>query len=281
MEVILTADDFGLTPATSEAILRAGSGGAVTATSVLAPNVTDADLRRAVDVGLAVGVHLALVGEDPPLLSAREIPTLVDGRGRLAASWRHLVPRLAAGRVAPADVRAECHAQIERVAGHVPVAHLDSHQHLHLWPSVAATVVDLAVEAGTPRVRVPRSTGRGPVGVGVTRLADRLQRRVCGAGLAATDAFLGLDEAGRWDLDRLLLAVRALAGQRFSSVEINLHPGAHDDPDRSRYRWDYRWAAELDALVDPRLADAMTAAGLVPVGALADRNGHRPETPGS
>ena len=62
-----------------------------------------------------MGVHLAAVGEDPPLLSAREVPTLVDRRGRLARSWRAFLPRAAAGRVDPDDLRREFGAQIAAV----------------------------------------------------------------------------------------------------------------------------------------------------------------------
>ena len=96
--LIVTADDYGLTDATARAILTAHLDGVVTATSVLA--LAPGALERLAwldDAGdLAVGVHLAVVGEDPPLLSAREIPSLVDRRGALAESWRRLVPRLAA-----------------------------------------------------------------------------------------------------------------------------------------------------------------------------------------
>ncbi len=56
--------------------------------------------------GLGVGVHLAAVGEDPPLLTAAEVPSLVDRRGRLAASWQVFLARATAGRIDPADVAA-------------------------------------------------------------------------------------------------------------------------------------------------------------------------------
>src|SRR5206468_11836837 len=102
---------------------------------------------RLLDTNLGVGVHLAAVGEDPPLLSPAEIPTLVDRQGRLAPSWRTFVARAAAGRVDPADVEREFRAQIEAVASiGVRLSHLDTHQHLHLWPLVSEVVVRLATE---------------------------------------------------------------------------------------------------------------------------------------
>lgn len=269
--IAFVADDYGLTDATCRAIIEAHRGGVVTATSVLAvvPGV-EARMGWLDDAPtLAVGAHLALVGEDPPLLSAAEIPTLVDGRGRLAASWRRLLPRLMAGWVDPADVRRELATQLELVSSHRPIGHVDTHQHVHLWPSVGAVVVDLAGSHGAAAVRVPRPSVHGPRSAAMSALADRLERSVRHAGLRSTDRFRGVDEAGRWDLDRLRAAVLGLA-QGEGTVEVNTHPGPREDAARSRYRWGYRWADELDALCAPELRHDLDRLGfsLAPPGAL-------------
>jgi predicted glycoside hydrolase/deacetylase ChbG (UPF0249 family) len=267
--LVVTADDYGLTDATSRAIVACHAAGTVTATSVLAvapgverrlPWLDDAP-------GLSVGVHLALVGEDPPLLSATEVPTLVDRRGRLAASWRALVPRLVAGRVDPADVRRELAAQIDLVAAaRTPrPTHLDSHQHLHLWPLVAEVVVALAVERGIGAVRVPRPTRPSARNRGIATLARRLDARLAAAGLARTERFRGLDEAGHWSAASLRAALAELSGSP-GSVEVNVHPGPAADPDRARFAWGYDWAGELAALADPALPAAIAAHGFALVG---------------
>lgn len=247
--LLVCADDYGLTTATSRVILDAHHHGIVTATSilVLAPGALDcvAWLDDAPTMG--VGVHLALVGEDPPLLTAAEVPTLVDRRGRLAQSWRSLVPRLVAGRVDPADVRREMHAQISAVRPRHRIDHLDTHQHVHLWPSVAEVVVDLARAEGIARVRVPRPTRPGGRSRAIGRLVRRLEVTVEHAGLAATERFAGLDEAGSWTTPTLIGALTRL-GAAGGSVEINVHPGPAADPERSRYPWRYGWAHELAAL---------------------------------
>lgn len=252
--LIVTADDYGLTDASSRAILDAHRRGVVTATSVLAvaPGIERrlAWLDDAPD--LAVGVHLALVGEDPPLLGAREVPTLVDRRGRFAPSWRALLPRLVMGRVDPNDVLRELEAQVERVGSGRRLTHLDAHQHLHLWPSVGRVVVALALANDISAVRVPRPSGVGPRALPLAALARKLDRRVVAAGLTRSDRFRGIDEAGDWDLARLRNALSELASGP-GSAELNCHPGAALDPERARYRWGYRWGTELDALVAPEL----------------------------
>lgn len=267
--LIVTADDYGLTAGTSRAILQAHRTGIVTATSVLAVGSgAHASLTWLEDApDLAVGVHLALVGEDPPVLTAAEIPTLVDRRGRLPESWSRLVPRLAAGRIDPADIDRELRAQIAVVAGVRRIDHLDTHQHTHLWPTVAKVVVELARAHAVPRVRVPRPSSTGPRAMAISRLATALECRLDRAGIGRTDRFAGLDEAGRWTREGLGRALRRLATAP-GTVEMNTHPGPGHDEERARYQWDYGWSSELVALTSPSIRQEVEACGFTLSGVL-------------
>jgi hopanoid biosynthesis associated protein HpnK len=252
--LVVNADDMGLTPGVCRAVRRAHDDGVVTSTSVLAVGTAfeqaAATVRDAGDLGL--GAHLAIVGEDRPLLSAGEVPTLVDREGRFPLSYRTVVARGAAGRIDADDVAREFRAQLERVRGiGVPVTHLDTHQHTHLWPTVAAVVVDLAREAGIRCVRLPGSRRRGPLGAGVRLLAGRLRRRLDRHGLVATDGYAGLDEAGHLDDARFAVALRQLTDGSAATAEINAHPGEAGDADLARFDWDYRWSDELAMLTAP------------------------------
>jgi chitin disaccharide deacetylase len=254
--LIVNADDFGLTAGVSRAILRGHRAGVVTSTSILAVarsfELAASLIRDA--PGLGLGAHLAMVGEDPPLLSAREVPTLVDRSGSFPLSWRTVVRRLALRRVDPQDVRREFSAQLDRIAGiGVPITHVDTHQHLHLWPGVGQVVVELATERKIPVVRRPRSARRNGVGAGVTLLSRALSRRIARADLVTTDDYAGLDEAGHLDAAQLGRTLDELARRGGAAAEVNLHPGEPDDADLERFAWKYRWADELAALVSPQL----------------------------
>src|SRR5262245_60514883 len=138
-ELIVNADDFGLTQQVNRGILDAHHDGIVTSTTLLA---NGGSFDEAVSMSrqapqLGVGVHLNL-SEGNPVSRASEIPSLVDSRGAL-----HLTPgRLWAGivkrKVSLSDVERELLAQVRKVirAGISPT-HLDGHKHVHVLPGVS------------------------------------------------------------------------------------------------------------------------------------------------
>jgi predicted glycoside hydrolase/deacetylase ChbG (UPF0249 family) len=264
--LIVNADDYGLTDGVCRAIVRAHQDGIVTSTSALAVGPAFARNARLLDdvPQLGVGVHLAAVGEDPPLLSAAEIPSLVDRRGRFDLSWRRFLPRAFAGRVDVEDLERELTAQFDAVTGALPgraVTHLDTHQHLHLWPPFGRLLVAMAGRHRVPAVRVTRSLGRSLRGRGVNALAARFARTAATAGLHTTARFAGFDEGGTLAPDALVRTIDALGATGAVSAELGLHPGEHEDPDLGRYEWGYRWGDELDALVSPAARAAVARNG--------------------
>jgi predicted glycoside hydrolase/deacetylase ChbG (UPF0249 family) len=262
--LIVNADDYGLTAAVSEGILRAHREGVLSSTSllVLAPGfATTAPWLRDVE-GIGIGAHLAVVGEDPPLLSAREIPTLVNARGYLPISWRVLLPLVAAGRVDLDDIGREWSAQLDAIAqAGLTVDHLDSHQHVHVFPGLCDVALRLAVGRGIPAVRLTRSVAPGPVGMVMRRLSVRFATAARRVGRVFPGDAAGLDEAGRLDTARAVAALDRLASSPATVVELSGHPGLHADPDRSRYEWNYRWGDELDALCAPEVRTAVERHG--------------------
>ncbi|MGH9181002.1 MAG: ChbG/HpnK family deacetylase [Acidimicrobiales bacterium] len=262
--LIVNADDYGLTEAVSTGILRGHRFGVVSSTSVLAvaPAFATCGKWLADEPDLGVGAHLAAVGEDPPLLSAREVPTLVDRRGRFPATWRAFLQRDMANLIDPADLFREFAAQIDAIADlGVVISHIDTHQHLHLWPKVRRVVLDLALAAGVPAVRVPRSHRRHPVAGGVKRLSRNLAARAEGAGLCTPVDAAGIDEVGSVDAAGFEAALDGFMARRAATAEIGTHPGEADDPDRHRYHWGYQWGAELELLTSGRTRRAIDQRG--------------------
>lgn len=265
--LIVSADDFGLTDGICRGILSAG----VTSASVIALGpALDRWSGALAESGLSVGVHIAFVGEDPPVLTSAELSTVVDRRGRLPSGWPQLLGRLLAGRVDLAELERETLAQLERVRSlGLDPDHLDGHQHIQLWPSLGQMLVRVAVAERIAAVRTPDSALGSPKGIAVRSLARRARERVRAAGLVTTDRFAGLDEAGALTQAAFASTVERLVSDAWSSAEINTHPGVNPDPDRVRYRWGYRWADEHAALASTAWRQRCEDAG-VRVGTYAD-----------
>jgi predicted glycoside hydrolase/deacetylase ChbG (UPF0249 family) len=272
--LIVSADDFGLTPGICSGILRAHDDGVVTSTSVLALGPAFSEWApRLRDSGLDVGAHLAVVGIDPPMLDAREIPTLVDRRGRLPVGWRRFLSRAAAGRVDPDDLRREFRAQFDAItdAG-LRVTHVDCHQNLQLWPQVADATFEVARSAGVRAVRLVETRRWGARSLGVRTLGPAFTRRAAAAGFVHPGASAGFDDAGRFDASAFATALVDLAAGGEPIVEISTHPGEADDPSRAAYGWAYRWPVELAVLCDSATRTAIAAAGFR-LGSYADLAG--------
>lgn len=232
--IIVTADDFGITPGVSEGILEAFESGAVHRASAMtnmpafARAVEEATRRQ----GPPLGVHGNLTC-GRPLTDPAEVPSLVGPAGRFRP-LRAFVARLVAGRIRLPEVEREIEAQIEALVarGHAPT-HLDSHQHLHYVPSLGRIWLELARRHGIPYVRFGRPLPGGARGLravvrnlALSALAGRA-RVPAGVDVAP---YLALFEAGS------PLRLERARGQ----VEVVCHPGRHD--------------AEL-ALVDPATPD--------------------------
>src|SRR3990172_4981706 len=131
-QLIVTADDFGLSPGVNIGIVDAHRLGIVGGTSLMVnlPFARDA-MRLAADApGLTVGLHLNLTS-GVPLTPARH---LTDGQGRFLPLPR-VVAALTLDTRAVQDARVEWEAQTEAFLSLRPrVASLDSHHHLHAHP---------------------------------------------------------------------------------------------------------------------------------------------------
>jgi hopanoid biosynthesis associated protein HpnK len=269
-QLILNADDFGLTRGVNEGILRAHRDGILTSATLMA---NAAAFKHAVELALAtpslgVGCHLVLVGGHS-VAPAKEIPSLVDSQGRLPTSLGIFIARVSSGRIRRADIERELRAQIEktRAAGIAPT-HLDTHKHTHAHPRVLDALGRVAQEFGIHRIRKPIErlrhswSGRAPAGQRIAASAARtvslkfraLTRKY---GLLSPENFLGLASTGGLGPAALRHLIETLPeGQ----TEIMLHPGICDsDLAATGSRLQQQREVEMNALLDPRVRRSVQA----------------------
>jgi hopanoid biosynthesis associated protein HpnK len=264
--LIVNADDLGLHPGINAGVVRAHREGIVTAAS-LSPNGAALDdavrLLRSAPT-LDVGVHLTLVGETP-LMPPGRIPTLAP-RGRLPGYFTTLFRRLLLGSIRLAEVELELEAQLARVrdAGLRPT-HVDSHQHVHLHPTLLPLVLGLARRFGVRAVRAaPRVYPLRAVRPALLSVFARgAARQVRRSGLATADVLLGAAETGRLDEARLLRLVERLPR---GTSELVCHPGIGDEDIGRRYEWGFGWDSELRGLTSPRVRAALETRGVRLIG---------------
>jgi predicted glycoside hydrolase/deacetylase ChbG (UPF0249 family) len=141
--LIVTADDYGIGPATSQGILDLAVQGRISATVLLVNSPhAEAAVRawRLAGRPMELGWHPCLT-LDKPVLPVQRVPSLVDPTGRF---WTlgQLVRRLARGRIHAAEIEAELRAQHQRfqaLTGFPPPL-VNSHHHVQVFPAVGSAL---------------------------------------------------------------------------------------------------------------------------------------------
>ena len=277
-ELILNADDFGLTRGVNEGIVRAHREGILTSATLMAngPAFEDAAERAKENPQLGVGCHLVLTG-GVAVAPPEKIPSLVGRNGRLPRSIGVLAARLSLGLVRTEHIVAELRAQIEKIrrAGIEPT-HLDTHKHSHVHPQVMGALGLVAQEFGITRVRKPVEnlqdswrTSRGKnsellknllLATAIRVVASRFPAICRRNGLHSPDHFLGFALTGRLNGAALRRLIDTLPDGR---SEIMLHPGTCDaELATTGSRLQQQRQTELDALLDAEVRTAVVRQGV-------------------
>lgn len=157
MKLIVNADDFGVSHAVNQAVVKAYQQGVLTSCSLMvAGNAAGEAVELAhANPGLGVGLHLVAV-DGRASLPPRQIPHLVNAEGYFSnrpetAGCRYFFPG-----DARRELRQEIAAQFEgfRSTG-LPLSHVDGHQHLHVHPVIFKEACLQAEKLGCRRMRVP------------------------------------------------------------------------------------------------------------------------------
>ena len=241
-------------------VVRAFQSGIVTSTSLL---VTGSAFEDAVALArqnptLDVGLHLALV-EERAVLGPDVLPTLVDETGRCPRTSLEFIQRALLGGISWHEVEQEIAAQIAlfQTTG-LRLSHVDSHQHLHMFPPVFQIVrrivrwmdnVWIRNSAGPWQKSPDTSLGRWAqrLGLNLTCLAARGLRD--GSQPQMPDGLYGFEVSGCLTRSALEHIFQRIPDGLY---ELICHPGEDDADTRTRYgHWHYHWAEELETLTAP------------------------------
>jgi hopanoid biosynthesis associated protein HpnK len=277
-QLIVTADDFGLAVPVNEAVEQAHREGILTAASLMvgADAAADAVARARRLPTLRVGLHVVLVN-GRPLLPVAQVPDLVDADGELSS---HLVRAGFAyffRRGVRRQLEAEIRAQFEAFqATGLPLDHVNSHNHMHLHPTLLRLILKVGRDHGLAAMRLPwepplasyraARRGLGPrlaVAAGLAPWVGLVRWRLRRAGVKANRSVFGLHDSGRMDA---ALVERLMAQLPPGVTEIYFHPATSRSPELDRRMPHYQHEGELAALVSPRVGAALRATGVERIG---------------
>jgi hopanoid biosynthesis associated protein HpnK len=261
--LIVNADDFGFTAGVNRAIIAAHTRGIVTSATVMVnmPAFDEAAALAQAHPTLGVGLHFNLTQGRPV---ASGVSSLLDADGEFLGTSTSLAWRAIRGQLEVAHIQKELCAQLERAfAAGLKLTHVDSHQHAHALPVIFRVLVETLPAYGLTALRLPRemfaqSWPRPSLTVfGLTALSRLNLRRLRGAPLRTTNAFLGLAQTGTWTKDWLLRNLRTLPD---GLTELMCHPG-YDDEQLQAAATRLRAAREreLALLTDPETAALLKA----------------------
>jgi hopanoid biosynthesis associated protein HpnK len=248
-QLIVNADDFGLTSGVNRAIVEAHRDGVVSSATLMA-TAPDESFREAVELalalpGLSVGCHVVLV-DGRPVSPPGAVDTLLAIRSGepecFYSSLSAFAARATMGGFDREQLVTEIVAQIRKIqAAGVVVTHLDSHKHAHIFPEILRAMLRAARICGVPAIRSPfvpikaimaqQFAGRatllkryGQVRV-LNAFAGNFRRQTSRAGLRSPDGVIGVIETG--SMDGILLR-QALGGLPEGTWELVCHPGYED-----------------------------------------------------
>jgi predicted glycoside hydrolase/deacetylase ChbG (UPF0249 family) len=202
---------------------------------------------------LDVGVHLNLTYGKP--ITRNMGGHLKKGGGCFTGKFT-MAGKVISGRLPIEDVEAEWTAQIDRcLAFGLQLRFLNSHEHIHMLPSLFPIASRLARNYGIDHVRFPTAANISSNSLGgvfrnvVMGVLGQLTRSQV---FTPAPHFWGLDVSGKLSMRFLRTSVRSL--ERGCVYELMCHPGQFD-PDEirdPRLRSYHDWEGELNILTSPK-----------------------------
>lgn len=244
MRVILHADDFGFDKDTVHATIELLECGALTSATIMATmSAADEAIAYAANhPEHSFGVHLTYVDGLKPALKKKN-STLLNSDGLFYPS-NDVRKRAIALKLKKQDIIEESLAQIEKVRkGGVNISHIDSHGHLHKFPSFLFALSEIKKKSGIHRVRRVQNVFLQKQKLSPTTILNLFFDWRIAQTCKTTDYFyMSANNMETGWADAVLTQMDKFPQD--AVIEIGVHPG-HADTDEERWR-----IAEFDDMKD-------------------------------
>jgi hopanoid biosynthesis associated protein HpnK len=271
-QLIITADDFGLSRGVNAAVEKGWRDGILTCTSIMPAGAAFGEAVKIArrNPALQVGLHLTLL-QGQSVLPHAQIPDLVNEAGEFSDNPVATGMRYFFHKGLYKQLKREIEAQIERVIDSgIPLSHIDGHLNIHLHPTVFAFLTDLMPRYGISSFRLSRERlfhnlrfdQQRPFGKSAERvifgaLAGHARPLLDRLGIRYADEVKGVLNSGRMTETYLL---NIIDGLDEGLTELYFHPGQLPDAEITRRMPDYRHEEELAAIISPRIRNKLAEA---------------------
>jgi hopanoid biosynthesis associated protein HpnK len=263
--LIITSDDFGLSPGVNAAVEKGWRDGMLTCASIMPAG---AAYNEAVKIagrnpGLQVGLHLTLL-QGKSVLPHSQIPDLVNEAGEFSDSPVSAGMRYFFDKGLYKQLKLEIEAQIQRVVeSGIALSHIDGHLNIHLHPTVFGFLTELMPRYGITSFRLSRERLSHNLRFDRQRWVGKaVERIIFGAlaqhaipclkqlGIHYTGEVKGVLNSGCMTEAYIL---QILDGLNDGLTELYFHPGILPDVEITRRMPDYRHEEELAAITSQRI----------------------------
>ena len=153
-QLIITADDFGMSSEVNKAVLKAYKCGILTSTSLMANAPAFEEAVSMLDElkGLSIGVHLNVMEFSTLSQKFSDKSLLYDKTGQYNNGFAaHFIKSY--NREYLKELEEDFRLQIEKILEKTAADHIDSHVHVHAIPNIFKLVCKLAREYGIKNIR--------------------------------------------------------------------------------------------------------------------------------
>jgi predicted glycoside hydrolase/deacetylase ChbG (UPF0249 family) len=270
--LIINADDFGLCESINKGIVEAHTKGVLTSTTIMT-NMPAAE--QAVELAkniptLGLGVHLTLTA-GKPLCQETSVKLILDSQGYFALSPGKLALASLITRKVRIAIETELALQIQWLIDKgIKPTHLDSHKHIHCFPSIFPIVCRLAKRFNVPAIRYagepiyasqlpwPLTDRESRKRASLVRTMSKINH-LQNSAFFKTDALLGVNHVGKINT----VFMRAVSMYNTASTaEVMTHPGYTYDLDVTGTRLVKQRELELEALCSEKTKRAFNEADI-------------------
>jgi len=274
-QLIINADDFGLSSGVNRAVIRGWREGILTSASLMvgAPAFAEAVEFARENPGLQVGLHLTLV-QGRSVVAHRGFPCLTDREGYFPADPVMAGMRMFFLRPLQRQIQAEIEGQIVRfLDSGLPLSHIDGHLNMQMHPTVFAILCRLMPKYGIETFRLTRERLGTELAISPARFLGKavhacifsMLARQCRTGLELrrlnhAAEVKGLLNSGEMTEEYLLATLERLQD---GLTEIYFHPADLPEAEPAGTVPGYLHEEELAALLSSKVREKIRAMGIL------------------